>query len=259
MAADLAGLHGLLGHPDSARAMAELAVGLRRRHAASPIELANALNNFAVVELEAGHPDSAAHLLDEAVRLLRGAGREGQPPLGTTLGVLAGLHADLGDFARAETEYRESLELRRRIFGEGHPDEIATLVNLAANASNAGRFRHAVAITDTILSRVTPGGFSESHPLMAAARTARGRALNGLGEYTAAGRELEQALALRRAQLPAGHPSLAFTLSALATSYRGLGRSAAATASAEEAYQILRAALGEAHPRTIEATAARGE
>lgn len=253
VAADLAWLFGQMGVADSARQSALRAVALRRQHDAPPLDLANALNNLAVVELQAGRPDSAITILDESVALLRTAGTEGEAALGTALGVLGGLLSDQGDHASAELRYRESLAIRRRLFGEGHPEEAATLINLAVNALDDGRVRDGVAITDTLMARIASGSVPGDHALVPAARTVRGRALVANGDPAAARIALEAALEQRRAQLPPGHPSLAFTLEALAAAYRGLGRTDEAGRAAAEAHQILLAAFGPDHPRTIAA------
>jgi serine/threonine-protein kinase len=247
--ADLAWLHGQMGAMDSAQQAAEQAVALRRRHGAPPIELANALNNLAVVELQRDHADSAMARVEEAITLLEGTGPAGEPPLAAALATLAGMRSDRGDYAEADARYRQSLALRRRIFGPGHPDEIGTLVNLAANAVDAGRPADALALTDTVL------GASPSAPqsLVAAARTVRGRALAALDRLTEAETELRSALALRRRLLPPGHPSLAFTLTALADVLEREGRSAAALPLATEAWTTLRDAIGPESPRTLHA------
>ncbi len=253
VSADLAWLFGRMGVVDSGRHHGELAVDVRRRLGAPSLDLANALNNLAVVELEAGRPEAARALLDEAILLLRQAGRTGEPPLSAALSVLAGLHSDLGKHALAEPLYRESLELRRRIFGAGHPDEVGVMINLAVNALALDSAARALAITDSIAARVSPGGLSEAHPLMAAARTARGRALTALGRHREAVTVLRQALADRRVALPEGHPALAFTLGALAEALHGTGDAAEARRVAAEAHAILLAAFGPDHPRTREA------
>jgi hypothetical protein len=159
------------------------------------------------------------------------------------------MRSDRGDYAEADARYRQSLALRRRIFGPGHPDEVGTLINLAANAVDAGHPADALALTDTVL------GASPSAPqsLVAAARTVRGRALAALDRLTEAETELRSALALRRRLLPPGHPSLAFTLTALAEVLEREGRSAAALPLATEAWTILRDATGPGSPRTLHA------
>ncbi len=251
--ADLAWLHGLQGNSDSARLAALDALGIRRRNAAPPIDVANSLNNLAVAELQSGWPDSARGHVTEAVALLRGAGVAGEPPLASALATLGGMYSDLGDFAAAERNYRESLAMRRRIFGPGHPDEIGLLVNLAVNALDAKQPDRAFAITDTLISRIGPGSLPPDHPLAAAARTVRGRALNALGRHREALGELAIALTIRRAVLPPGHPALAFTLEALAEAQAATGQHSAAIASQREAVGTLEDAFGADAPRAIQA------
>lgn len=253
--ADVAWLHGLQGDAASARVAATDALGIRRRNAAPPIDLANSLNNLAVAELQSGWPDSAKGHVTEAVALLRSAGPDGEPPLASALATLGGMYSDLGDFPAAERNYREALELRRRIFGTGHPDEIGLLVNLAVNALDARDPARALAITDTLITRIGPGSLPPDHPLAAAARTVRGRALNALGRYRDALDELEIALRIRRGALPPGHPALAFTLEALAEAQAATGQRGAALASQREAVQTLEEAFGKEAPRAMQARA----
>jgi serine/threonine-protein kinase len=253
--ADLAWLHVGQGALDSARVSGARALALRRRLGASAVDIANSLNNLAVVELEQGKPEDATRLLNEAVTLLRSAGSEGRAALGAALSTLGGLASDMGNRALADTQYRESLRLRRDVFGAGHPDEIGTLVNLAANALEDGRAAEALTLTDTILARIVPGGLPSEHPLVGAARTVRGRALVATGNLTAGTTELRNALALRRRTLPPGHPSLAYTLMALAEALDAGQHRAEAQAAAREAQRVLEAALGGEHPRTRAADA----
>jgi serine/threonine-protein kinase len=255
VAADLAWLHGLTDQLDSAATQAVLAVSLRRRLGAPPIELANALNNLAVVRLQQGRADSARAAIEEAVALLRAAGPPGEPPLAAALATLGGLVSDEGDLAAADRSYREALALRRKIFGPGHPDEIGTLINLAANAVSEGRFTEGLALADTVVGRIGPGGLPPGHALAAAGRTVRGRALVGLGRFEEAETELRAALTSRRGALPPGHPSLGFTLTALGDALEGLGRRAEARQLVAEAVQILTDAFGADHPRSAAARA----
>jgi serine/threonine-protein kinase len=248
--ADRASLYGLRGQLDSAASVARIAVDLRRRFRANPIDLANALNNLAVAHLHQARPDSARIAIEEAVALLRAGGQAGEPPLAAGLATLGGLLSELGDLAGAERSYRESLALRRKIFGVGHPDEVGTLVNLGATAIEQGRFGTALAFADTVVSRIGTGGLPQDHALVGAARTVRGRALNGLGRFPEAEAELRAALVLRRAILPPGHPSLAFTLVALGETLDGLGRRREAVPPITEAAKILAESLGPEHPRT---------
>ncbi len=251
--ADVAWLQGLQGDADSARAAALEALGIRRRNAAPPIDLANSLNNLAVAELQSGWPDSARGHVTEAVALLRDAGPDGEPPLASALATLGGMYSDLGDFPAAERNYREALELRRRIFGPGHPDEIGLLVNLAVNALDAKEPARALAITDTLIARIGPGSLPEDHPLAAAARTVRGRALNALVRHREALDELELALRIRRTALPPGHPALAFTLEALAEAQAATGHHREALASEREAVHTLEEAFGKDATRALQA------
>lgn len=253
--ADLAWLFTQRGVFDSAGQAGARALGIRERHGASPRDIANSLNNLAVVELNQGRADRAASLLDRAVSLLRTAGPEGRAPLAAALATLGGLASDQGDTRLAEARYRESLALRRTLFGVGHPDEIGTLVNLASNALDADRPAAALALTDTVLSRIVPGGLPPTHGLVAAARTVRGRALVALDRPQEGERELRTALALRRRILPAGHPSLAFTLIGLAEALERRGQYTPALDAAREAVTVLTQALGDEHPRTAAARA----
>jgi serine/threonine-protein kinase len=255
VAADLAWFHGLRGQADSARQAALRSLALRRDYHAPPADLANALNNLAVVELQSGRPDSALGSIQEAIALLRKSGPEGEPPLAAALATLAGIYSDRQDFGQAERYYRESLALRRRIFGVGHPDEIGTLINLAATAVDAERAPEALAITDTILARIGPGGLPPTHNLVAAARTVRGRALNALGRYRDAEGELRQALTIRHTVLPPGHPAFGFTLTALSDALAGQRRMTEALSAATEAWQLEAAGPDPNGPRAAAAAA----
>jgi eukaryotic-like serine/threonine-protein kinase len=97
--------------------------------------------------------------------------------------------------------------------------------------------------------KVLDEGNLEDQPLVeATVRDTIGRTLQGLGRYADAEPNLRNALALRRAALPAGHLDIAISLNDLAVVLEAQNKLAEAEPLFREALAIARAALPAGHP-----------
>jgi len=93
------------------------------------------------------------------------------------------------EYAEAEQDLNEALAMRRRLFGNDHPDVASSLTHLAILQVETHRYREALesAVAATELSTKA---FSATHWRTAVAQSAQGAARAGLGEYPEAERLL---------------------------------------------------------------------
>ncbi|HMA19791.1 MAG TPA: serine/threonine-protein kinase, partial [Gemmatimonadaceae bacterium] len=125
---------------------------------------------------------------------------EGEPATQAQLyETLGGLYQKLGKFPRADTLLRKSLDQRRRLFGNEHPDVAQSLVAL-------GMLRDAQAEYDTAAVLVTQGltmmkrTLPADAPAIRKATASLGRVLDDKGDYDKAIPVLEEAVRLESAQ-----------------------------------------------------------
>ncbi len=79
-------------------------------------------HNLGVVLHKQGRHAEARELLEEALRLRRQHYGETHSRVATTLNVLATTSEEAGDLAAAHSHYLKSLDVRRQLYPEGHPD-----------------------------------------------------------------------------------------------------------------------------------------
>ncbi len=145
-------------------------------------DIANSLNNLAVVLQNQGKYDEAEPLFREAILIFRKVHGDEHPTVAAGLTNLAILLKEQGDDAQAEPLLREAVSMRRRLLGDRHPDVAYSLLPLAevlllhgdpeAAASDA---REALAIRQEALP--------EKHRLAAHTRGMVGSCLAELGRF----------------------------------------------------------------------------
>jgi CHAT domain-containing protein/tetratricopeptide (TPR) repeat protein len=169
------------------------------------------------------------------------------PDVAARLSTLAGLHAEMANYAEAEPLYHQALAILERTVGENHPDCARGLHNLATLYHRMGRFSAAEPLYCRALEiyRQTRG---KDHPDSAATLNNLAALLSAMGNYAAAEPLLRQVLAIRRCNLGKTDPHYALALNDLALLYQTIGRTAAARRLYRRALKIRRQALGENHP-----------
>jgi serine/threonine-protein kinase len=159
---------------------------------------------------------------------------------------LGGLYQKLGKFPRADTLLRKSLDQRRRLFGNEHPDVAQSLIAL-------GLLRDAQAKYDTAEALVTQGLAMMKRTLPADAPAVRkataslGRVLDDKGDYDKAIPVLEEAVRLERAQ---GKPTqdLSVAMSELANVHFYAGHYARSDTLNRQVLAIDHGLYGNVHP-----------
>ena len=173
----------------------------------------------------------------------------GQPAVqGHLLLILSRIYERLGDGERALSLAERSLEVRRVVFGERHPD-VAESENQIGSVHQAlgdydaaeAHLRRAVALRRDLLA---PGDSDLSESVMNL-----GLLLSYSGAYDEAEPLLREALALDRARHGDEHADVATDLNNLAILLYFKGDYGGAEEALREALAIRRAVYGEPHPR----------
>lgn len=165
---------------------------------------------------------------------------------------LANLYKDQGQYDKAEGLYIESLERRRSMLGEDHPDTLDSINCLAVLYSEQGRYGKAeeLYIECLMKRRATLG---EDHPDTLS--SINGLAVlyyrQGRGAYDKAEELYVECLEKRRAKLGDDHPETMNTINGLANLYKDQGRYDEAEKLYVECLESRRAKLGGDHPDTL--------
>ncbi len=77
---------------------------------------------------------------------------DGRPEVATVLASLAGVHHALGDYASAEREFRQALNIRERTLAPNHITIAATMESLAETCAARGHFGEGVSLCSRALS-----------------------------------------------------------------------------------------------------------
>lgn len=274
--AELLGQLGLLlsdvGDYQAAEVLLEEALTLRRRlHGERDPRVADALNRLALPVKALDRQQAATELLTKAMSIYE-ASPGGVPKteeVATTLNNLAVTAELAGNYQRATVLVRESLSLRRTLFGDLHPKTAANLHNLAVILSRMGRGDDAIQLHREALT-LRRSLYPEGHLHVADSLAALGfelrqrsqrvgsSAVHGAahpGERGKTGtREAEEALRLfsesfdmRRRLLGDEHPAVSESLTLLASLHMDRGDLAAAHPVMREVLRRQREQFGPQH------------
>src|SRR5206468_1061470 len=106
-------------------------------------------------------------------------------PYATSLNNLAMLYKEMGDYPAAEPIFQQSLEIRRRVLGENHPDYAASLNNLAVLYQDMGNYAAAEPLYQQSLE-IRRRVLGENHPSYAASLNNLALLYQDMGNYSAA-------------------------------------------------------------------------
>ncbi len=156
------------------------------------------------------------------------------------------LRESMGDYARAQRDLEESLQIREKAPGPHQRDVAISLGNLGSLYKDEGDYARAESFLQRALSiRQTLG---EGHLDVAASQSQLASLYFVEGDLARAEPALESALSIREAALGAVHPSVAVSLNNLATLKREQGQYDEAERLYERALEINEKAFGPGHP-----------
>ncbi|MDP6779459.1 MAG: CHAT domain-containing protein, partial [Candidatus Latescibacteria bacterium] len=169
------------------------------------------------------------------------------PDVAQSLGNLAQLYLDLGQYPKAESLVKRSLAIGEKALGPDHPDVALSLSNLGAAYSGQGRFTQA----EPLLKRALAIGekvLGPDHVDVALFLSNLGAVYLQQGRFPQAEPVLKRALAIGEKALGPDHPEVAQSLGNLAISYDAQGQFDDAEPLLRRALSISEKALGSDHP-----------
>jgi serine/threonine protein kinase/tetratricopeptide (TPR) repeat protein len=205
-----------LGGYEKAGAMHREALAMRRKLLGKEhVDVAESLNNLAVVFERQGKPVEAEPMHREALAMQRKLLGNEHPAVADSLDNLANALYRQGKLTEAEATHREALAMRRKLFGNEHPDVAYSLNNLANVLGSQGKLAEAETLYRETLAMQRKLLGSED-PSIAVSLENLGNVLlcqHKLGEAETTRRE---GLAMQRKFLGSEHPDLARSLHNLA-------------------------------------------
>ena len=234
---------------DGARAAHARALAIRRAlHGDAHVSVAKSLSDLGIVEQDAGDYDKAETLIEQSIDIARALGQDKSAleTLSSSLNALAVLASINSDAAAAERAHRESLRIKRQLYGELHPAIATTLNNLGAVLAKQSKYDEAETVyREALAMRET---------LFKGDNARIGTTLNNLALLLLRKGELDEAEVLYRRSLAIrieeGYPSAAVAtgLNNLAGLLRAKGEREAADATYRESLDVRRQVQGRDHP-----------
>jgi len=196
-------------YPDADRSLREALASQHRLGLDSSDEAARTLQDLAKVVEASGDLDKAIPLMERAVSLHRSLhGTDPYPAYAEAVNDLGYLKEQQGDHRAAQALFLEALGMKRRLFGEKHPEVAAGLANLGIVANDEGDLARAEALYRQALA-MQRELLGENHPDLA-------DTLNNLAFVQADRGDLPGAIASERESLeiyrhlfPGDHPEVA--------------------------------------------------
>ncbi|MEQ9370391.1 MAG: tetratricopeptide repeat protein [Coleofasciculus chthonoplastes F3-SA18-01] len=210
-------------------------------------DVAQSLNNLAVLYDNKGRYEEAEPLYLEALELRKRLLGENHPHIASSLNNLAYLYYSQGRYEEAEPVYLEALALRKRLLGENHPDVATSLNNLALLYKSQGCYEKAKPLYLKALA-LSKRLLGENHPDVAQSLNNLALLYYAQGQYEEAEPLLIEALALRKRLLGENHPDVAISLNNLAGLYDSQGRYEEAEPVYLDALALRKRLLGGNHP-----------
>ena len=160
---------------------------------------------------------------------------------------LAAQYDAIGEYAKAELQYRQALEVRKRILGENHPDYAKSLNYLGLLYKGQGDFRRAERMLRQALE-ISKKVLGENHPDYATSLNNLGNLYLVESDYSRGEPLLLQALEIRKKVLGENHPDFAESLNSLGRLYLAESDYSRAEPLLLQALEIRKKVLGENHP-----------
>ena len=223
---------------------------------------ANAADSDRVVQImtglgqsfsQRGDEKTALTIFDETLTLARERGASERPR--AELLASAGIsHRRLGNPVQAEANYREALEIQRRLLGPEHADVGTLLNNLGVLMNATGRYAEAESVHREAL-KVRQAALGPAHPLVANSMLNLASSAEKRADPASALMLYKQAADIVRGSLGGDHPRLAAILRNWGVLLGNQQRPAEAVPLLREALRIRRAALGPENRDTADAQA----
>ncbi len=216
---DYADLEGWLAAPlyfsgryDEAERLQRHAIGILR--ASLPehgLRLAMLVNDLGLLLWSRGDPRSAEPLLDETLSLVERYAPGGHPIAGAALGNLGLIHDARGDLDGAIRYYREAIASLEALPGPKPLEVAINKGNIATALRIRGDYRDAEPLLRESISAFTASLGPEDASYLAPSRANLAELYRMEGRFAEAEREIDAALAILNAKVPAGNPMTAWS------------------------------------------------
>jgi serine/threonine-protein kinase len=215
-------------------------------------DVAGAARNLAALLRDLGQYEAADTLFREAIATRRRIFGEAHSEVATTLNSYASMLDDWGKPDSAIAVARAALAILELPVNAGSPNLPATIHNLGVMEHKLGRLDEAIILFTRALvvqeKMSAPGHHTTAFPRVSLANVLLDQQRPELAEPL-----LREAVAIRRAALPAGHRYTAQAMGDLGRALLAQGKRADGIRLMDEAYQMLRDGLGEDDSRTVSA------
>jgi serine/threonine protein kinase len=190
---------------------------------------------------------SARSVVIDLQRLLKPFGEKAMLQNATKLNKNARDLQKKGKYEEAEPLYKKSLEIRRKVLGENHPDLAQSLNDLAQLLKKKGKYEEAEPLYNESL-KIRRKVLGEDHPDVAKSLSNLAELLEAKGKLNEAEPLYRQALAIKRKIYGEEHPSIAAGLNNLAGLLKTQGKYGEAEPLWNDAIRIGEKVLGKEHP-----------
>jgi len=171
------------------------------------------------------------------------------PKTADALNDLGFIFQKIGNYAKAEPLYQETLRIRQKVLGPEHSDTANSLNNLASLYWAMGEYVKAEPLLKEALG-IRQKVFGSGHPDTAQSLNNLAELYQAMGEYAKAEPLLQEALRIRQKVLGSENPDTAVSLNNLAELYRVMGEYSKAEPLYQEGLRILQKVLGPEHRET---------
>ncbi|MGA8165131.1 MAG: tetratricopeptide repeat protein [Waddliaceae bacterium] len=163
---------------------------------------------------------------------------------------VGGYLSGLGRYGEALKQHEEGLAIRKKVFGDEHPDVATSLSGIGNCLFRLGRYGEALKQCEEALA-IRKKVFGDEHPDVAMSLNGIGNCLSGLGRHGEALKQYEEALAIRKKVFGDEHPHVATSLSGIGFCLSGMGRHQEALDNYKQAFIIVCCHFKHEHPNII--------
>jgi CHAT domain-containing protein/Tfp pilus assembly protein PilF len=153
----------------------------------------------------------------------------------------------MGDYKAAERYFQQALEIRKKVFGEEHPEYASSLGNLGVLHSDMGDYKVAATYYKQALE-IKMKAFGDEHPEYASSLGNLGIVYSEMGDYKAAEPYYRQTVEIIKKAFGEEHPGYASSLGNLGNLYSTMGDYKLAEPYYKQSLEIRKKVLGEEHP-----------
>ncbi|CAF4231132.1 unnamed protein product [Rotaria sordida] len=154
---------------------------------------------------------------------------------------------DMGEYSKALSSHKQSLEIRKIALPPNHPDLASSYNGIGLVYDNMGEYSNALSSYERSLE-IWKIALPPNHPDLAGSYNNIGMVYNNMGEYSKALSSYERSHEIRKIALPPNHPDLAGSYNNIGLVYDNMGEYSKALSSYERSLEIKKIALPPNHP-----------